>query len=100
MSATAQVVSLSVQKRTSLINRLAEAVAAQAAAEALVKALKSEAIESLGEGVHTTSSSRVSVKYTEREIFDQKAAKARLTAAQLADCIKTSSYYDVRAKVL
>jgi hypothetical protein len=99
----AQIVSLadvSSQKKTALINKYARLQSEMAALKTELELCKVEAIDLLGEGLHTTTSVQVSVKWTERPVLDQAKAKSFLTAGQMADCIKTSSFYDVRVKHL
>ena len=96
---TAQIVSIvSVQKRTSIINRYADLASQMSALKKVLDAAKDEAIEALGEGVFVTSDAQLTITKVDRPIFDQAKAKSFLTPAQLADCSKTSSFYDVRSR--
>lgn len=99
----AQIVSLAqvtTQKRVALINKYARLQSELAALKADLELCKVEAIELLGEGTHSTNHAKVTINWTSRPVLDQGKAKAFLTAGQLSECIKTSSYYDVRVKVL
>lgn len=98
---TAQIVSIvSTQKRTALINRYASLNTELARLKTELELCKAEAIDLLGEGDHTTSTAKVSIHWQERPILDQAKAKSFLTASQLAQCVKTSAFYDVRVKTL
>jgi hypothetical protein len=95
----AQIVSIvSVQKRTAIINRYADLSSQMSTLKKALDAAKDEAIEALGEGEFETSDSKLTIAWVNRPIFDQTKAKGLLTPSQLAECIKTSSFYDVRAK--
>lgn len=99
MQQTAQIVSIvSAQKRTAIINRYAALQRELSLIKADLDQAKLEAIELLGEGVHETSIARVTINWVERPIFDQAKAKTLLTAGQLAQCVKSSAFYDVRVK--
>lgn len=100
---SAQIVSIehvSHQRKTALINKYARLQAELAALKADLELCKVEAIEVLGEGTHETSKARVTINWVERPVLDQAKAKGFLTPAQLSQCIKTSSFYDVRVKGL
>lgn len=98
--ATAQIVTLSTQKRTSVINRYLALSQQMAKLKTEMEMLKVEAIELLGEGQHETSSARVTINWATRNTLETAKAKLFLTAAQIADCMKASSFYDVRVKAL
>ncbi|WP_412478960.1 hypothetical protein [Azonexus sp. IMCC34839] len=98
--ATAQIVAISSQKRTRIINRYLELAQQMAKLKTELEMLKVEAIELLGEGNHESNSARVSINWTSRTGLDTAKAKTFLTAAQQAECSKTTSYYDVRVKAL
>lgn len=98
--ATAQIVALSAQKRTRIINRYLELTQQLAKVKTELEMLKVEAIELMGEGQHETRSARVSINWIERSTFDGAKARSFLTAAQAAECMKKSAFFDVRAKAL
>ena len=95
----AKIVSIvSAQKRTSIINRYADLASQMSALKKALDAAKDEAIEALGEGEFETATAKLAIAWVDRPIFDQAKAKGLLTPAQLAECIKTSSFYDVRSR--
>ncbi len=98
--ATAQIVTLSTQKRTSVINRYLALSQQMAKLKTEMEMLKVEAVELLGEGQHETGSARVTINWATRNSLDSAKAKTFLTAAQIAECTKASSFYDVRVKAL
>lgn len=98
--ATAQIVSLSAQKRTSIINRYLVLSQQMAKLKTEMEMLKVETIELLGEGQHETSSARITINWATRNSLEAAKAKTFLTAAQIAECTKASSFYDVRIKAL
>jgi hypothetical protein len=98
MTNIVSIAAVSAQRKTSLINRYIAKQKELAALKADLEELKVEAIELLGEGDHTTTHGKVSIHWTERPILDQAKAKSLLTPAQLGQCFKTSSFYDVRVK--
>lgn len=98
--ATAQIVPLSTQKRTHLINRYLSLSQELARIKTEMEMLKVEAVEVLGEGTHDTKSARVSITWASRSTFDGAKAKTLLTADQVAACTKTTRFYDVRVKAL
>lgn len=93
-----QVIEISVQRRTSLINRLAQAKAAADAASKEFDLLKAEAIEALGTGVHTTKDHQVTINPVSRTTFDQSLAKTYLTGEELLACTGSTEYISVRIK--
>ena len=96
---SAQVLSIthvSAQRKTSIINRYAKLQLELSRIKTEIELLKCEAIEVLGAGAHETSNARVKIDWRERTVFDQAAAKSFLTAGQLAQCAKPSSFWDVR----
>lgn len=96
---TAKIVSIvSAQKRTSIINRYADLSSQMSALKKALDEAKDEAIEALGVGEFATADAELVINFVSRPYFDQAKAKGLLTPAQLAECIKTSSFYDVRAK--
>jgi hypothetical protein len=100
---SAQVISIaevSSQKRVALINRYAALNSELAKLKTEVEMAKVELIEILGEGSHETSRAKITINWTSRPVLDQGKAKSFLTAGQLAESIKTSSYFDVRCKFL
>lgn len=98
--ATAQIVPLSSQKRTRIINRYLALAQELAKVKTEMEMLKIEAIEILGTGTHETKTARVSINWIERATFDSTKAKAFLTADQSAACMKPVSFFDVRVKAL
>jgi hypothetical protein len=95
----AKIVSIvSVQKRTSIINRYADLASQMSTLKKALDAAKDEAIETLGVGEFATSDAELVINWVSRPYFDQAKAKGFLTPAQIAECSKTSSFYDVRAK--
>ena len=99
--ATAQIVTLTAQKRTSVINRYLALSQQLAKIKTEMEMLKVEAVEVLGEGTHETKTGKVTITWTSRSAFDTAKAKTFLKPAQLAACQgKTASYYDVRVKAL
>lgn len=99
--ATAQIVALSTQKRTSIINRYVTLSQQLAKLKTEMEMLKVEAVEVLGEGTHETKTGKVTITWTSRSAFDTAKAKTFLKPAQIAACQgKTASYYDVRVKAL
>ena len=98
--ATAQIVVLSTQKRTSIINRYLAMSQQMAKLKTEMEMLKVEAIELLGEGQHETNSSRVTINWATRNSLEASKVKTVLTAAQIAECTRVSSFYDVRVKAL
>jgi len=95
----AQIVSLqdvSNQKKVALINRYAALSSELARVKSELELCKVEAIELLGEGSFETNRAKVSIRWAERPVLNQGKAKSFLTASQLAECISTSSFYDVR----
>lgn len=96
---SAQIVSLqeiSSQKKVALINKYAALSSELSRVKQELEACKVEAIEILGEGSFETNRAKVSIRWTERPVLNQGKAKSFLTAGQLAECISTSSFYDVR----
>ncbi len=91
---------VSAQKRTSIINRYADLSNQMSALKKALDAAKAEAIDALGEGEFSTADAELVINWVSRPIFDQAKAKSFLTTAQLAECVKTSEFYDVRAKKL
>lgn len=91
---------VSVQRKTAIINRYAALASQLSALKAQLDQAKIEAIELLGEGTHETSSAKVTINWVARDVFDQAKAKSFLTAGQLAQCAKASTFYDVRVKNL
>lgn len=98
--ATAQIVQLSSQKKTAVINRYLALSQELARVKTELEMLKVEAIEITGEGIHETRSSRVTINWVERTSFDSSKAKTMLTGEQIAACNKKSTFYDVRVKGL
>lgn len=98
--ATAQIVPLSTQKRTRIINRYLELSQQLAKLKTDMEMLKLEAIEVLGEGCHETKSAKVTINWTSRNTFDTAKAKTFLKPAQVASCQGSARYYDVRVKAL
>jgi hypothetical protein len=95
----AKIVSIvSVQKRTSIINRYADLASQMSTLKKALDAAKEEAIDALGVGEFATADAELVINWVSRPYFDQTKAKGLLTPAQLAECSKTSSFYDVRAK--
>ena len=92
------ITTLSPQKVTSLVNRLAAAKQAADAADSAYRALKAEAIAVLGEGSFETSTAKVTIKETSRPVLDQTKAKGFLTASQLSQCVRDTYYTDLRIK--
>ena len=86
------------QKRTALITKYLNLSRELSLLKQELEACKVEAIELLGEGEHEIGIGKVTIKWTERPVLDQGKAKSFLTAGQLAECIKISSFYDVRVK--
>lgn len=91
---------ISAQRRTALINRYAALNSELGRIKTELELAKVEAIELLGEGEHTTTTAKVSIRWTERPILDQARAKSFLTASQLAQATKQSAFYDVRVRLL
>jgi hypothetical protein len=100
MTNVISIAEVSNQKRVALINKYASLNNELSRIKQELEACKVEAIELLGEGTHETSRAKVTINWTSRPVLDQGKAKAFLSAGQLAECIKTSSYYDVRVKFL
>lgn len=98
--ATAQIVTLSTQKRTRIINRYLELSQQLAKIKTEMEMLKVEAIEVLGEGCHETKSAKVTINWTSRATFDTAKAKTFLKPAQIAACQGSTSFFDVRVKAL
>lgn len=98
--ATAQIVPLSTQKRTRIINRYLDLSQQLAKIKTELEMLKVEAIEALGEGTHETSSARVSINWIERQQFDGAKARGFLNPSQVAECMKPITFFDVRVKAL
>lgn len=98
--ATAQIVPLSTQKRTRIINRYLDLSQQLAKIKTEMEMLKVEAIEVLGEGVHETKSAKVTITWASRATFDSAKAKTFLNPAQIAACQGGTSFYDVRVKAL
>lgn len=98
--ATAQIVPLSTQKRTRIINRYLDLSQQLAKIKTEMEMLKVEAIEVLGEGCHETKSAKVTINWTSRGTFDTAKVKTFLKPAQIAACQGSTSYYDVRVKAL
>jgi len=98
MSNIVSIAEVSSQKRVSLINRYIAKQQELAALKAELESLKVEAIEILGEGDHQTTHGKVTIKWASRPVLDQAKAKSLLTPAQLSQCFKTSSFFDVRVK--
>ena len=98
--ATAQIVTLSTQKRTRIINRYLELSQQLAKIKTEMEMLKVEAIEVLGEGTHETKTARVTINWLTRNSFDGTKAKTFLSPEQVAQCNKASSFFDVRVKGL
>ena len=98
--ATAQIVTLSTQKRTRIINRYLELSQQLAKIKTEMEMLKVEAIEVLGEGCHETKSAKVTVKWSSRATFDTAKAKTFLKPAQVAACQRSANFFDVRVKAL
>lgn len=91
---------VSVQRKTAIINRYAALTRELHLIKQALDQAKLEAIELLGEGTHETSNAKVTINWVERQVFDQAKAKSFLTAGQLAQCAKASTFYDVRVKGL
>lgn len=91
---------ISAQRRTALINRYAALNRELGKLKTELELCKAEAIDALGEGEHTTTTAKVTIHWTERPILDQAKAKSFLTASQLAQATKQSTFYDVRVKLL
>lgn len=100
MTNVISIAEVSNQKKVALINRYARLNSELAKLKQELELIKVEAIEILGEGTHETSSSKVTINWVQRPTLDQGKAKSFLTAAQLAECFKTSSFYDVRVKLI
>ncbi|WP_415033381.1 hypothetical protein [Azonexus sp.] len=98
--ATAQIVQISTQKRTSIINRYLSLAQELARIKTEMEMLKVEAIEVLGEGTHETKTARVTINWLTRNSFDGTKAKTFLSPEQVAQCNKASSFFDVRVKGL
>lgn len=98
--ATAQIVQLSSQKRTRIINRYLELSQQLAKVKTEMEMLKVEAIELLGTGCHETKSAKVTINWTSRATFDATKAKTFLAPEQVAACQGSTSYYDVRVNAL
>lgn len=98
--ATAQIVQISTQKRTSIINRYLSLAQELARVKTEMEMLKVEAIEVLGEGTHETKTARVTINWLTRNSFDGTKAKTFLSQEQVAQCNKASSFFDVRVKGL
>jgi len=98
--ATAQIVPISTQKRTNIINRYLALSQELARIKTEMEMLKVEAVEVLGEGTHETRTARVTINWVTRNSFDGTKAKAFLSPEQLAMCNKASSFFDVRVKGL
>ncbi len=98
--ATAQIVALSTQKRTSIINRYVTLSQQLAKLKTEMEMLKVEAVDVLGEGTHETKTGKVTITWANRTTFDTTKAKTFLKPAQLAACQGKTSFYDVRVKAL
>ena len=92
----ANTTAVSAQKRTAVITKYLNLTRELALLKQELEACKVEAIELLGEGEHQIGIGKVTIRWTERPVLDQGKAKSFLTASQLAECIKTSSFYDIR----
>ena len=100
MSNVISIAEVSNQKKVALVNKFAALNSELSRIKGELELCKVEAIELLGEGEHTTSRAKVTINWTSRPVLDQGKAKSFLTAGQLAECIRTSSYFDVRVKFL
>lgn len=98
--ATAQIVALSMQKRSRIINRYMDLSQQLAKIKTEMEILKVEAVDVLGEGVHETKSARVTITWASRTTFDSAKAKTFLKPAQVEACQRTANFYDVRVKAL
>ncbi|MFT3960504.1 hypothetical protein [Propionivibrio sp.] len=98
--ATAQIVSISTQKRTHVINRYLALSQQMAKLKTEMEIIKVEAIELLGEGQHETTSARVTINRVTRCSLDAAKVKTFLTETQIAECNKSTCYLDVRVKAL
>ncbi|HEX4918450.1 MAG TPA: hypothetical protein VFV43_11175 [Limnobacter sp.] len=82
------------------VNALAFAKNEADIAKAKYDELKAQFIADFGDGVFKSATALVTIKPASRPVLDQTAAKGFLTAGQLAQCITTSYYTDVRIKYL
>lgn len=98
--ATAQIVTLTAQKRTSVINRYLALSQQLAKIKTEMEMLKVEAVEVLGEGTHETNSARVTINWSTRNSLEASKVKNYLSAPQIAECTKSTNFYDVRVKAL
>ncbi len=100
MTNVISIADISNQKKVALINKYAALNSELAKLKTEVELAKVELIEALGEGAHETSRAKITINWTSRPVLDQGRAKSFLTAGQLTECIKTTSYFDVRCKFL
>lgn len=98
MSNIVSIAQVSAQKKTALINRYAKLHSQLAALKTELELCKVEAVELLGEGTHETTQAKIDINWVQRSGLDQAKAKGLLTVDQLAQCVKVSSFYDVRIK--